>query len=189
MVDSMRVQKCASESPEKLIDSEYIGINKISSKSLNGSCKSLRDNAACLESNNDAEMNDEICEFDGLSYKDTKNFANTIRMLDVLRKNRQLCDLILQLDDDSQDIYCHQVILACNSKFFMEIFTNYELEHQDSAASNGSSLSNSGNGPATLSSTADVNMRKKSLVELTNRFAILFIINIYRERFEIRIIF
>ena len=51
-------------------------------------------------------------------------------MLNVIRKNRQLCDLILQLDDDSQDIYCHQLILACNSKFFMEIFNNYEAENQ-----------------------------------------------------------
>lgn len=70
----------------------------------------------------------EDSEFDGLLYKDLNNSTQTLYMLNVLRKNRQLCDLILQLDDDSQDIYCHQLILACNSKFFMEIFNNYEAE-------------------------------------------------------------
>jgi len=67
-------------------------------------------------------------EFDGLVYKDYNNSLNTLKMLNVLRKNRQLCDLILQLNEDSQEIYCHQVILACNSKFFMEIFNNHEME-------------------------------------------------------------
>lgn len=67
-------------------------------------------------------------EFDGLIYRDTNNASNTMHKLNVLRKNREFCDLILQLDDDSQDIYCHQLILACNSKFFMEIFNDYELD-------------------------------------------------------------
>lgn len=74
-------------------------------------------------------------DFDGLIYKDTTNAGNILSMLNVLRKNRQLCDLILQLDDDSQDIYCHQLILACNSKFFMEIFNNYEAETNNQKAS------------------------------------------------------
>jgi hypothetical protein len=72
--------------------------------------------------NIDTLADEEASEFDGLLYKDPTNSTNTLHMLNVLRKNRQLCDLILQLDDDAQDIYCHQLILACNSKFFMEIF-------------------------------------------------------------------
>ena len=52
---------------------------------------------------------EETSEFDGLLYRDPAAATSTLHMLNVLRKNRQLCDLILQLDDDSQDIYCHQV--------------------------------------------------------------------------------
>ena len=77
----------------------------------------------------DAGSTEQDSDFDGLIYKDNTNASNILGMLDVLRRNRQLCDLILQLDDDSQDIYCHQLILACNSKFFMEIFNNYEVDN------------------------------------------------------------
>lgn len=80
------------------------------------------------DSNMDTVGSEEDAEFDGLLYKDPSNSTSTLQMLNVLRKNRQLCDLILQLDDDSQDIYCHQLILACNSKFFMEIFNNEQDE-------------------------------------------------------------
>ncbi len=76
--------------------------------------------------NIDIIADEAVTDFDGLLYKDPTNSTNTLHMLNVLRKNRQLCDLILQLDDDSQDIYCHQLILACNSKFFMEIFNTVQ---------------------------------------------------------------
>lgn len=82
---------------------------------------------------------DDSAEFDGLIYKDTNNSTNTLYMLNVLRKNRHLCDIILQLDDDSQDIYCHQLILACNSKFFMEIFNNYEAENSQTRSNQDNS--------------------------------------------------
>jgi hypothetical protein len=134
-------QKCASQSPEKLT---------VDNGSLNGHNTSRCSTSSLEETNNqasykrsssnyngkssamsrydeDADLFDpENPEFDGLIFKDTTNFSHTMHMMNVLRKNRQLCDLILQLDDDSQDIYCHQVVLACNSKFFMEIFNNYE---------------------------------------------------------------
>jgi hypothetical protein len=84
--------------------------------------------------------------FDGLIFKDSVNSNQTLKMLNVLRKNRQLCDLILQLDDDTQDIYCHQIILACNSKFFMEIFNNYEQEQQEFLKNNNTSNSVNSNG-------------------------------------------
>lgn len=96
-------------------------------------------------------------DFDGLIYKDTTNAANILSMLNVLRKNRQLCDLILQLDDDSQDIYCHQLILACNSKFFMEIFNNYENETTNQKATSDESL------PETPKST------RSSLTDFVNK--------------------
>lgn len=94
-------------------------------------------------------------DFDGLIYKDTTNAGNILSMLNVLRKNRQLCDLILQLDDDSQDIYCHQLILACNSKFFMEIFNNYEAETNNQKASSDESVSLADTPKSTRSSLTD----------------------------------
>jgi hypothetical protein len=89
---------------------------------------------------NDAANDD---EYDGLLYVDASSALQTMQMLNVLRKNRQLCDLILQLDNDSQDIYCHQIILACHSKFFMEIFNNYEIEQKNNYRSNGDRKSSS----------------------------------------------
>ena len=83
-------------------------------------------------------------EFDGLMHQSSSIAVQTMDKLNILRKNRQLCDLILQLDDDSQDIYCHQVILACNSKFFMEIFNSYESEkYSHEVMTNGNSISQS----------------------------------------------
>ena len=100
---------------------------------LNGTFNGKSENSHKINSsqklNQKVEEFDE--EFDGLMLNDSKNSVNTLQMLNVLRKNRQLCDLVLQLDNDSQEIYCHQIILACNSKFFMEIFNNYEIEEKD----------------------------------------------------------
>ena len=56
------------------------------------------------------------------------NSLKTMNMLNILRKNRQLYDVILQIDDNHNDIYCHQVILACNSKLFMELLLDTEIE-------------------------------------------------------------
>lgn len=195
MLDSARMQKCASESPEKCDQGQTSGGKKQppSSKSLNGSVKSLRMDAwyqdletpgassgngfeYYMEEEEDigkgAKGEGELgqVELDGLAYKDTKCFANTMRKLDVLRKSRQLCDLVLQLDNDSQDIYCHQIVLACNSKFFMEIFTNYEREHQDGAAQSPGLFNGLSNGSAPTTPNSEITaMRKKSVVELVNR--------------------
>jgi hypothetical protein len=106
--------------------------------------------------NNSIEIENQVAEeeeeFDGLIYRDGVNANQTLKMLNVLRKNRQLCDLILQLDDDTQDIYCHQIILACNSKFFMEIFNNYEVEQ-----ANASKISRESNGQFNGSSSGGAN--------------------------------
>jgi hypothetical protein len=140
-------KKCSSQSPEKLVSSQPLDKSdsnnlSCSTGDLNG--KAHHTNGYFKDSSNSSKSrkkySNEIAggasmtpaeleeEYDGLIHVDTSNASNTLQMLNVLRKNRQLCDLILQLDDDSQDIYCHQIILACNSKFFMEIFNNYDLE-------------------------------------------------------------
>lgn len=104
-------------------------------------------------------------EFDGLIYKDLNNSTNTLYMLNVLRKNRQLCDLILQLDDDSQDIYCHQLILACNSKFFMEIFNNYEAENNSKVSKENASEHDI----KTETETPKTSNRKQTLTDFVNK--------------------
>ncbi len=91
-------------------------------------------------------------------------------MLNVLRKNRQLCDLILQLDDDSQDIYCHQLILACNSKFFMEIFNNYEVENNSKLSKEDSSDKENNE-----TETSKTNHKKKTLTVFVNQIPGSFI--------------
>lgn len=193
LVNNNRSQKCASESPEKLTESFDFNQKKNSIGSITSlketnnykfSNSDLYDYTneaykSSLESNHNnknAGSEDVFTEqqhkqkeeddFDGLLYKDTNNASQTMKILNALRKNRQLCDLILQLDDDSQDIYCHQIILACNSKFFMEIFTNYELEqaslNEKPAGENVNS--NSGDDESKLK-----NLRKKSLQTIVNK--------------------
>lgn len=188
------VIKCASESPEKSIKlNELIntpatttaatttttasGIKSFA-KNFSGSCGRLNggesNGGEQLTPDSPAtEMNDVFDEFDGLLHKDTKNFTNTMKMLNCLRKSRQLCDLILQLDDDSQDIYCHQIILACNSKFFMEIFTNIEQENNMAHANANGNGTNSDAEPSVTPSSADGPkgglMKKKHLQELVVR--------------------
>lgn len=99
-------------------------------------------------------------EFDGLIYRDNVSAAQTMKMMNVLRKNRQLCDLILQLDDDTQDIYCHQIILACNSKYFMEVFTNYETEQTKNRKRNGN-MEDSDDGVTSSSPSSNNGFDKK----------------------------
>lgn len=71
-----------------------------------------------------------LSEFNQLITKTKyENFLNTMNMLNVLRKNRQLCDVLIHIDDKHNDLYCHQLILACNSKLFMELFLNIEIDN------------------------------------------------------------
>ena len=163
--------KCSSESPEKQVNASGKNqpLDKSDSNGFSCSTGSLSNNSNAAsnttpkngylsDANNNVNIKrvakkkysneiqtktpDELEEeYDGLLHVDEKNAHNTLQMLNVLRKNRQLCDLILQLDDDSQDIYCHQIILACNSKFFMEIFNSYDLEQARANAKSNEDLS------------------------------------------------
>lgn len=62
-------------------------------------------------------------------FADPDHASETMKRLNVLRKNRQLCDLIIQIEAYNRDIYCHQLVLACHSKLFMEMFLNIEIEN------------------------------------------------------------
>ena len=140
--------------------------NGSSSSNLNDTLTVQHEIVESQEPGSVTETTNVYDEFDGLVYKDLNNASQTLKMLNVLRKNRQLCDLILQLDDDSQDIYCHQVILACNSKFFMEIFNNYESEEKKE--SNGGSSSTAGIDSASSSAAANPT-KKHSLQAIVNK--------------------
>lgn len=143
--------------------------NELTSKtnSLYGSCEGDINNGSGSRMSDEGS---EDLEFDGLIYKDVSNSINTLSMLNVLRKNRQLCDLILQLDDDSQDIYCHQLILACNSKFFMEIFNNYEEENNKKSGKDQIFEADGNNGDQEKSSPKTPIMPKKqSLTDFVNK--------------------
>ncbi|CAF0709971.1 unnamed protein product [Brachionus calyciflorus] len=183
-----RVLKCLSESPEKQTDTTTFGLKKTSimgsssSTSLNSNNYKFSNSDLYDYTNetykkpSDHVQNDEVFDqvvkideqFDGILHHDQNNSNQTLKILNALRKNRQLCDLILQLDDDTRDIYCHQIILACNSKFFMEIFTNYELEQASNTLSD-----------STESLKSDVNLteneqklqqiRKRSLQTIVNK--------------------
>jgi influenza virus NS1A-binding protein len=113
----------------KLNTNEFTKLKSASINNLNGRVKE-----------EDESLNNFDVEYDGLSYRDSVNSEHTLQRLNVLRKNRQLCDLVLQLDEDSQEIYCHQIILACNSRFFMELFNDYELEQIANSNNNNNEL-------------------------------------------------
>ena len=186
-------QKCLSQSPEKLTELTQLQKSDATNYSsstgnLNGSLNSSKEGVFFKNNKNDNEMYDSNelnkprnyyneepnlsgidheHEYDGLLFMDNKNANNTLHMLNILRKNRQLCDLILQLDDDSQDIYCHQSILACNSKFFMEIFTNYEMEQANTKIEHDSTKDtpttpHSADKNGNLSTPSDTNARANS---------------------------
>jgi len=86
----------------------------------NGSALDIID----LESKELAESKRKLTIFD-----DSTHASETMKRLNVLRKNRQLCDLIIQIEANNRDIYCHQLVLACHSKLFMEMFLNIETEN------------------------------------------------------------
>lgn len=183
-ISASRAQKCFSESPERQASLVDLNVKRISTDGSSSSSLFVKENnhkfsnSDLYDYTNEAfktpeiSRSDEVFEnsdqnFDGLLFVDSNNFNQTLKILNALRKNRQLCDLILQLDNDTRDIYCHQIILACNSKFFMEIFTNYELE-QSIIQPNGSAESLKEE--ALSEHEKNLNqIRKKSLQTLVNR--------------------
>jgi hypothetical protein len=185
-------KKCASQSPEKLTENGHFnhtdkknqGRSSTSSLEENNN---YRKNKNTNNYNNNQHQEEDSCdlfdcenpEYDGLLYKDPNNFSHTMHLLNILRKNRQLCDLILQLDDDSQEIYCHQVVLACNSKFFMEIFNSYESEQSknsklrlsnfDQEIPNGTTNGNQSQNNSETDATHDNSSKKIPLQDIVNK--------------------
>lgn len=184
-----RTQKCFSESPERQAGLVDLSAKRTSADSSSSSGVFIKENNHKFSSSDlydytneafktpDITRSDEVFDnldqnFDGMLYTDSDNFNQTLKILNALRKNRQLCDLILQLDNDTRDIYCHQIILACNSKFFMEIFTNYELEQSTSQLNESTEDLKEENGLKMEESEHEKKLkqiRKKSLQTLVNK--------------------
>ncbi|CAF1047277.1 unnamed protein product [Rotaria sordida] len=71
------------------------------------------------------ESNDN--ETPGLSLK-YKNFHDhgiqTLKCLDAMRKERQLCDVILMVE--GHELFAHRALLSCHSNYFLELFLHDE---------------------------------------------------------------
>lgn len=50
--------------------------------------------------------------------------TQTLKCLDAMRKERQLCDLILMVE--GHELFAHRALLSCHSNYFLELFLNDE---------------------------------------------------------------
>lgn len=77
-------------------------------------------------------------------YEDTDYHSTMLDNLNMLRKNRQFCDVILQVGTNQEihEIYAHKVVLSSASPYFLDMFAN------DIGNTNGSmNQSSNGHGP------------------------------------------
>jgi hypothetical protein len=51
----------------------------------------------------------------------------TLKRLDAMRKERQLCDVILAVE--GHELFAHRAILSCHSNYFLELFLNDEINN------------------------------------------------------------
>lgn len=50
----------------------------------------------------------------------------TLKCLDAMRKERQLCDVILTVE--GHELFAHRALLSCHSNYFFELFLDEENE-------------------------------------------------------------
>jgi hypothetical protein len=50
----------------------------------------------------------------------------TLKCLDAMRKERQLCDVILTVE--GHELFAHRALLSCHSNYFFELFLKDENE-------------------------------------------------------------
>jgi hypothetical protein len=56
-----------------------------------------------------------------LIFEDASHSSDVLLRLCTLRRNSQLCDVVLQVM--GHNVPAHRSVLACSSKFFMEMFS------------------------------------------------------------------
>lgn len=52
--------------------------------------------------------------------------VQTLKCLDAMRKERQLCDVILTVE--GHELFAHRALLSCHSNYFLELFLNDETD-------------------------------------------------------------
>ena len=55
-----------------------------------------------------------------------KHGIQTLKCLDAMRKERQLCDIILAVE--GHELFAHRALLSCHSNYFFELFLNDEKD-------------------------------------------------------------
>ena len=50
----------------------------------------------------------------------------TLKCLDAMRKERQLCDIILTVQ--GHELFAHRALLSCHSNYFLELFLHDEID-------------------------------------------------------------
>jgi hypothetical protein len=72
------------------------------------------------------QIDTEIPELN-LKYENLNTHAiQTLKCLDAMRKERQLCDVILTVE--GHELFAHRALLSCHSNYFFELFLNEENE-------------------------------------------------------------
>ncbi|CAF3458633.1 unnamed protein product [Rotaria socialis] len=62
-----------------------------------------------------------------LKYKNSNAHGiQTLKCLDAMRKERQLCDVILMVE--GHELFAHRALLSCHSNYFLELFLHDENE-------------------------------------------------------------
>jgi hypothetical protein len=52
--------------------------------------------------------------------------VQTLKCLDAMRKERQLCDVILTVE--GHELFAHRALLSCHSNYFLELFLNDDTD-------------------------------------------------------------
>ncbi len=70
------------------------------------------------------QVDNEIPELN-LKYESSNiHGIQTLKCLDAMRKERQLCDVILTVE--GHELFAHRALLSCHSNYFFELFLNDE---------------------------------------------------------------
>lgn len=63
-------------------------------------------------------------DFVELNIKYDQHGFQTLKCLDAMRKERQLCDVILT--NEGHELFAHRALLSCHSSYFFELFLHDE---------------------------------------------------------------
>jgi hypothetical protein len=62
-----------------------------------------------------------------VKYENWNNHGiQTLKCLDAMRKERQLCDIILTVQ--GHELFAHRALLSCHSNYFLELFLHDEID-------------------------------------------------------------